>query len=224
MFSRILDRPETSFFLFGPRATGKSTWLAQCFPDALRIDLLRNDVYFRLSAEPSLLRQMVTAEPRSRFIVIDEVQRIPELLNEVHALMEETRHKFALTGSSARKLKRGRANLLAGRAAVRNLYPLVRAEYGDAVPFADVLRFGTLPAVLDNPKSRVDILEAYAGTYLREEIKEEALTRNVQSYSRFLQVAALANAQVTNLSNIARDTAVPRATVSTYFEILSDCG
>ncbi|MBI4951869.1 MAG: ATP-binding protein [Myxococcales bacterium] len=222
MFDRLLAPPKRSFFLFGPRATGKSTWLKQRFPDALRLDLLRNDVYFRLSAAPGELRSMVTAEPRSRWVVLDEVQRIPELLNEVHALIEDGGHRFALTGSSARRLKRGRANLLAGRALVRSLLPLVRAEYGDAATVEDVLRFGSLPVVLAEPESRVDILEAYAGTYLREEIKEEALTRNVPAYTRFLQVAAVANAQVTNLSAISRDTGVPRATVSTYFEILTD--
>lgn len=222
MFDRLLDAPKRSFFLFGPRATGKSTWLRQRFPDALRLDLLRNDLYFRLLAAPQELRAMVTAQPRSRWIVLDEVQRIPALLNEVHALIEDGGHRFALTGSSARKLKRGQANLLAGRAIVRNFFPLIRAEYGVAADLDDVLRFGALPAVLDEPEGRVEILEAYAGTYLREEVKEEALTRNVQGYARFLQVAALANAQVTNLSNIARDTAVPRATVSTYFEILTD--
>lgn len=222
MFIRVLEPPKRAFLLFGPRATGKSTWLKQRFPDALRLDLLRNDLYFRLSASPGELRSMVTAEPRSRWIVLDEVQRIPELLNEVHALIEDGGYRFALTGSSARKLKRGRANLLAGRAVVRSLLPLVHAEYGDSATVEDVLRFGALPAVIAEPESRVDILEAYAGTYLREEIKEEALTRNVQAYTRFLQVAALANAQVTNLSAISRDTAVPRATVSTYFEILTD--
>lgn len=222
MFDRVLQPPKRAFFLLGPRATGKSTWLKQRFPDALRLDLLRNDLYFQLSASPGELRSIVMAEPRTRWIVLDEVQRIPELLNEVHALIEDGGYRFALTGSSARKLKRGRANLLAGRALVRSLLPLVQAEYGDSATVEDVLRFGTLPAVVTEPESRVDILEAYAGTYLREEIKEEALTRNVQAYTRFLQVAALANAQVTNLSAISRDTGVPRATVSTYFEILTD--
>lgn len=222
MFTRSLAPPKRSFFLFGPRATGKSTWLKQFFPDALRLDLLRNDTYFRLAAAPQELRSIVTAEPRSRWIVIDEIQRIPELLNEVHALIEDTGHRFALTGSNARKLKRGQTNLLAGRAIVRHMFPLVRSEYGASGSIDDVLQVGTLPAVMAEPESAIDILEAYAGTYLREEIKEEALTRKVQSYARFLQVAALANAQVTNLANLSRDTGVPRATVSTYFEILTD--
>lgn len=222
MFDRVLAPPKRSFFLFGPRATGKSTWLKQRFAGALRLDLLRNDLYFRLSGTPGELRSMVRAEPPSRWIVLDEVQRVPELLNEVHALIEDGGYRFALTGSSARKLKRGRANLLAGRALVRELFPLTHAEYEGSTDLEDVLCFGSLPAVVAEPESRVDILEAYAGTYLREEIKEEALTRNVQAYTRFLQVAALANGQVTNLSAISRDTGVPRATVSTYFEILTD--
>lgn len=222
MIDRVLEAPDRSFFLLGPRATGKSTWLKARFPGALRLDLLRNDVYLRLVAAPQDLRSLVTAEPRSRRIVIDEVQRVPAVLNEVHALIEDTGHSFALTGSSARKLKRGQANLLAGRAVVRHMFPLVHAEYRDALAIDDALRFGTLPSVVAEPRDRLDVLEAYAGTYLREEIKEEALTRNVPGYARFLQVASLANAQVTNLASVARDSGVPRATVSTYFEILTD--
>ncbi len=222
MFDRLRATPKRSFFLFGPRATGKSTWLKIFLPDALRIDLLHSEMYFRLTAAPQELRSIVEAQSRTRWIVIDEVQRVPALLDEVHSLIEDRGHRFALTGSSARKLKRGQANLLAGRAAVRQMFPLVHAEIGDEFSLDDVLRYGCLPGVLADSVSRVDVLEAYAGTYLREEITAEAVTRNVQAYSRFLQIAALANAQVTNLSGIARDAGVPRATVSTYFEILTD--
>ncbi|MBC7792226.1 MAG: ATP-binding protein [Clostridia bacterium] len=207
--------------MFGPRAVGKSTWLKAHFAQARRFDLLHNETYFSLSRDPIAFRSAVLAEPPKRWIVVDEVQRIPGLLNEVHALIEEHGYYFALSGSSARKLKRGQANLLAGRASTRNLFALTQREYGD-IAIDDVLRWGCLPAVMTDESAKLDILEAYAGTYLREEIKEEALTRNVDAFARFLGIAALANAQVTNLSAIARDAGVARATVGIYFEILVD--
>lgn len=222
MFSRVQKLPKKSFFLFGPRATGKSTWLKQVLPNALVIDLLRNDIYFKILSDPSHFRSIVQAQSRDRWIVLDEVQRIPELLNEVHSLIEGDGYRFALTGSSARKLKRGQANLLAGRAVVKAMFPAVREEFGKRVSIEEVLRWGCLPNILMEPESRLDTLEAYAGTYLREEIKEEALTRNIGSFVRFLEVAAIANAQVTNLANISRDAQVGRPTVQTYFEILTD--
>ncbi len=184
--------------------------------------MLQNKTFFQLSGSPDAFRQLVLAQPKSRWIIVDEVQRLPSLLNEVHSLMEDEGYKFALTGSSARKLKRGQANLLAGRASVRSFFPIVYSEAGKAWKIEDVLAWGCLPAVLADPGSRLDILDAYAGTYVREEIKEEALTRNVDAFSRFLEVAALANAQVTNLSSISRDAHVARATVDTYFSILED--
>ena len=223
MLSRVLKSPNRSFFLFGPRATGKSTWLKQVQADALRIDLLSNEQYFRLSRSPSAFSEIVLAEPKRRWIVVDEVQRIPALLNEVQRLMEDHGYRFALTGSSARKLKRGQANLLAGRASLKQFFPLVWPEFKHLFRnWDEILSFGTLPQVLTEKEARLEILEAYAGTYLREEIKEEALTRNVDAFSRFLDIASLANGQVTNLSSISRDAAVARATVGVYFDILSD--
>jgi len=220
---RQLKLPERSFFLFGPRATGKSTWLKGCFTDKLHFDLLRNDVYFALTSSPAAFRERVLAhDPQKTWIILDEVQRAPLLLNEVHSLIESDGYRFALSGSSARKLKRGQANLLAGRALVKHMFPLVKSEYGELITLEEALAFGTLPSIVTDKTSRIDQLEAYVGTYLREEIKAEALTRNVHAFGRFLEVAALINGQVTNLANIARDAAVPRATVSTYFEILVD--
>ncbi len=172
--------------------------------------------------DPGAFRLAVRAEPKNRWIVVDEVQRIPGLLNDVHALIEDDGYRFALSGSSARKLKRGQANLLAGRASTRSMFALTRREYGSDLAVDDVLRWGCLPAVMTDESARLDILDAYAGTYLREEIKEEALTRNVDAFSRFLAIAALANGQVSNLSSIARDSGVARATVGTYFDILVD--
>ncbi|MBI4925930.1 MAG: ATP-binding protein [Bdellovibrio sp.] len=221
MFARMLKPPERSFFLFGPRATGKSTWLKNNLQNNFTFDLLKNEIYFQLLRSPVFFREQVLAQDKKKWIVIDEVQRIPGLLNEVHSLIEDG-YRFALTGSSARKVKRGQANLLAGRAILLNFYPLIYDEYGKTVAIDKILAHGSLPHVLSNPQDRIQILEAYTGTYLREEIKEEALTRNIESFGRFLEVAALANAQVTNLSNISRDASVSRATVSTYFDILQD--
>jgi uncharacterized protein len=222
MFARSLRLPKKSFLLFGPRATGKSTWLKAHIRDALVFDLLRNDIYFPLSSKPETFRERVLAHDPAKWVVVDEVQRVPDLLNEVHALAESHGYRFALTGSSARKLRRGKANLLAGRALVLNLFPLIESEYGEAVSLEEALGFGTLPGIINDKENRLGTLEAYAGTYLREEIKEEALTRNVDSFSRFLEVAATANAQTTNLSSLSRDSGVSRATVTNYFEILQD--
>jgi predicted AAA+ superfamily ATPase len=223
-FLRRLKKPTRCFFLLGPRATGKSTWLEANFVDpVLRIDLLRNDVYFPLMADPSIFRQRVLAkDPKSTWIIVDEIQRIPVLLNDIHSLIESEGYQFALSGSSVRKLKRGNANLLAGRALVKHMYPLTYAEYGSEITLDEALAFGTLPGIVTDPDFRIDRLEAYVDTYLREEIKEEALTRNVQAFSRFLEVAALSNGQITNLSNLSRDAAVARTTISSYFEILTD--
>ncbi len=222
-FIRKLQSPTKSFFLFGPRAVGKSTWLKSNFTEYAHFDLLRNDVYFALASSPSAFRERVLAnDPKKTWIIVDEVQRIPSLLNDVHSLIESHHYQFALSGSSARKLKRGQANLLAGRALVKHMFPLIAAEYGSTINLEEILAFGTLPNVITEPATRIEQLEAYVGTYLREEIKEEALTRNVQAFGRFLEIAALMNGQVTNLSNIARDAGVPRATVTAYFEILVD--
>lgn len=220
---RQLISPEASFFLFGPRATGKSTWLKKQLQNSFRFDLLRSDVYFTLTSAPNAFRERVLVhDPQKTWIIVDEVQRIPMLLNEVHSLIEDEGYRFALSGSSARKLKRGQANLLAGRALVKHMFPLVYAEYGDLTTLDEALAFGTLPSIVTGKSTRIEQLEAYVGTYLREEIKEEALTRNVGNFGRFLEVAALVNGQVTNLANIARDASIPRATVATYFEILVD--
>ncbi|MBV8803325.1 MAG: ATP-binding protein [Gammaproteobacteria bacterium] len=222
-FNRKLVPPIDSFFLFGPRSTGKSTWLKANFPRALQLDLLRNDIFFELSSSPRLFRDRILAcDPEKTWIIVDEIQRIPSLLHDVHSLIESDRYKFALSGSSSRKLKRGQANLLAGRALVKHMFPLIFAEYGNSISLNEALSYGTLPRIVTHPDSRIEQLEAYVGTYLREEIREEALTRSIQAFSRFLEVAALMNGQVTNLSNIARDAGVPRQTVFTYFEILVD--
>jgi uncharacterized protein len=221
-FIRRLQKPSRSFFLFGPRATGKSTWLRSTFPEHYYIDLLRNDVYFDLSSDPKAFRQRILGQKTDTWIIVDEVQRLPDLLNDIHALIEDKKYRFALSGSSARKLKRGQANLLAGRASVKHMFPLTWLEYKDTITLEESLAFGALPSVVTDPSTRIEQLEAYVGVYLREEIKEEALTRNVPGFSRFLETAAILNGQVTNLTNVARDTGISRSTTSTYFEILVD--
>lgn len=225
MLARGLARPRSAFFLFGPRGTGKSTWIRQVLPGALVVNLLPAETMLRYEREPGHLRAEILAQPRARWIVLDEVQRAPRLLDEVHWLMEEQGYKrFALTGSSARKLKRGAANLLAGRAIVRTLFPFTVSEMDFSAPIRQLLRFGSLPMSVTaaDHAAREEFLRAYVTTYLAEEIRAEALVRNLGNFSRFLTVAALAAGQTTNVSNIARDAAVSRDSARGYFEVLVD--
>jgi len=225
MFTRRLSLPSRSFFLLGPRATGKTTWLRQQLPgDALWFDLLRMETVLDLSRRPDAFRQQVEAGPRGRWIVVDEVQRMPALLGEVHALMTEhpRMHRFALSGSSARKLRRLDVDLLAGRAINRQFFPLTTGELGRGVDVDRVLRFGLLPQVHDEPEAALDILEAYVTNYIREEIQQEALVRRLDSFARFLEVAALVNGQIVNVAGVARDAAVARPTVQGHFATLVD--
>ncbi len=224
MFTRLLQLPERSFFLLGPRGTGKTTWLREVLPEALWFDLLRTGTFLELTQQPDRFRQQVEAVPRGGWIVVDEVQRIPALLNEIHALISEhgRAYRFALSGSSARKLKRMDVNLLAGRAINRQFFPLTAAEMNFDVDPEKILRFGLLPQIQSDPAYAVDSLEAYMTNYLREEVQQEALVRRLDSFARFLQVAALMNGQVANVAGIARDAAVARPTVQGYFETLTD--
>jgi predicted AAA+ superfamily ATPase len=216
--------PDRTFFLLGPRGTGKTTWLRQALPDALWFDLLRTQVFLELSQRPDAFRQQVEALPRGRWVVVDEVQRIPALLHEVHALISEhgRRYRFALSGSSARRLKRLDVDLLAGRALNRQFFPLTASELGFDVNVDDVLRFGLLPQIRSDRKYAVDTMDAYVSNYLREEVQQEALVRRLDSFARFLQVSALMNGQVVNVSGVARDAAVARPTVQGYFDVLTD--
>lgn len=225
MYPRALPTPKTSFFLFGARGTGKSTWIRSRFDDAFVVNLLATDAMLRYERDPSLLRGEVLTQPRNRWIVIDEVQRVPKILDEVHFLMEEEGYKrFALTGSSARKLKRGGANLLAGRAIVKSLFPLTSAEMAFSVPSSQLLRYGAMPLSVNAPDddAREEFLRAFVATYLSEEIKAEGLVRNLGGFSRFLEVASMAAGQITNVSGIARDSGVSRETARGYFEVMVD--
>jgi predicted AAA+ superfamily ATPase len=224
MITRRYGLPDHSFFLFGPRGTGKTTWLKHMLPDALWFDLLRTQMVLALSRQPESFRQQVEALPRGRWVVIDEVQRMPALLNEVHALIADhgRAYRFALSGSSARRLKRLDVNLLAGRAINRQFFPLTASELGYDVGIDRVLRFGLLPQVHTEIDHAVDVLDAYVANYVREEIQQEALVRNLASFARFLEVAGLVNAQVVNVAGIARAAAVARPTVQGYFATLED--
>jgi len=224
MFTRSLQLPNHTFFVFGPRGTGKTTWLKNVLPDALWFDLLRTQTYLALARRPESFRQEIEARPCGTWVVVDEVQRLPHLLNEIQALITEHGHayRFALSGSSARKLKRTDANLLAGRAINRQFYPLTAAELGRDFDPDLVLRFGLLPQIQSEPAFAVDILDAYVLNYVREEIQQEALVRNLESFARFLEVAAVMNGQVANVAGLARDCAVARPTVQGYFATLID--
>ncbi|MEK6557515.1 MAG: AAA family ATPase, partial [Candidatus Margulisiibacteriota bacterium] len=223
MFIRSLALPQTSFFLFGPRSTGKTTWLKQQLPKAKWFDLLDSSIYLGLLRNPSQLRMEIEALPENSWVVIDEVQKLPLLLNEVHKLIADhgSKYLFALSGSSARKLKRLDVNLLAGRVINRNFFPLTGSEMRFRFNVDSLFAFGNLPRVVSEPTLAVDILEAYVTNYLKEEIQQEALVKDLGSFSRFLEVATLCNAQVVNVANIARDAGVARPTVQRYFDVLS---
>lgn len=221
---RALDLPsllaKKSFFLFGPRATGKSTLIRQQLAgEAFVVDLLDSRNYLRLSATPGDLEAMIAASNKT-LIVIDEVQRVPELLNEVHRLIEAQRLRFLLTGSSARKLRRGQANLLAGRVWEARLFPLIFREIAD-FDLDRYLLYGGLPMVWlgDEP---VEELDAYAHTYLTEEIMAEGLVRKLPPFSRFLRAMALSNGEMLNFTKLSSDCQVPPSTVTEYVALLED--
>jgi predicted AAA+ superfamily ATPase len=221
MIARLLSKPSRSTLLLGPRGTGKSTWIHHHFKDAIIYDLLSTSEALRLSRDPSALYRELESGPADRWVVIDEVQKVPALLDEVHRLIESRGRRFLLSGSSARKLRRGGTNLLAGRALMSQMFPFVSAELGDAVSISEMLSNGTLPMTVVG-EDPVSYLITYAETYLQEEVKAEALTRNIGHFSRFLEIAARQNGQVTNIASIARDAAVSRQTVQNYFSVLVD--
>lgn len=223
MYQRALNLKELvrhqSLFLLGPRQTGKSTLLRHLFPEAAFYDLLEADTFRELSARPEYLRQ--TLPPQCDLVIVDEIQKLPSLLDEIQLLMDRNKRlKFILTGSSARKLRRGGANLLAGRAWVCRLHPLVSVELGFE-RLKDRLNRGGLPLVLDSPRF-LEELKAYVGTYLREEIQAEGLTRSISSFSRFLDVAGSTNGEQVNFTAVGSDAGVPARTVREFYQVLED--
>lgn len=219
---RYFTPPADHFFLLGPRGTGK-TWLTQrLFPDALRIDLLDPETVRSMSARPERLRELLAARPDVRQVVVDEVQKLPDLLEVAHLLIEEKRNvQFIFTGSSARKLRRAGVNLLGGRAAQKSLHPFMAAELGSGFQLDEALRLGMLPVVLA-AKDPAEILRAYNGLYLREEVQMEGMVRSVGSFSRFLEAISFSHGAVLNLANVARECQVNRKTVEGFLEILED--
>ena len=209
-----------SFFLWGARQTGKSTLLKKLYPDSIWFDLLHSDVFERLQRNPSQLREIIMAAQPKKPVVIDEIQKIPALLDEIHWLIENAQTRFILSGSSPRKIIRSQANLLGGRALRYELFPLVSTE----IPDFDLLRAlnnGLLPRhyLSDDPKK---MISAYIGNYLQDEILAEARIRNVSSFSRFLEIAAFSNGEMVNYTNIASECGVSAPTIKEYFQILAD--
>jgi predicted AAA+ superfamily ATPase len=208
-----------SHFLLGPRQTGKTALIRRLLPDVRVYDLLDSATYLALSRDPSRLAEEIGA--RERVVVIDEIQRLPQLLNEVHRLIEQRRLRFLLTGSSARKLRAGGVNLLGGRARTRHLHPLTSHELGAEFELTRAAQRGLLPSIYFSDDPQAD-LAAYAGTYLQQEIVAEGVTRNIPAFSRFLRVAALCNGTIVNFTKVGNDAQVARTTVYEYFSILTD--
>jgi uncharacterized protein len=218
---RIAKKVAGSFFLFGPRGSGKSMWLRHAYPDAHVVNLLDEATYQRLLANPALFAAELRSLQPDAWVLVDEIQRLPNLLNEVHKFIEEKRIQFILCGSSARKLKRAGVNLLGGRALKCFMHPFLPEELGLQFDLNAALQHGLLPIVWDAP-DRAATLDAYSQLYLREEIQAEALVRNLSGFARFLPIAALCHGQTINLSNIAREAGVARTTVAGHLEILEE--
>lgn len=223
MFARNLigyQSVNQSFFLFGPRGTGKTTWLKATFNDAIYLDLLRSDLYTRLLASPDSMEHFIPPHYTGR-VVIDEIQRVPALLNEVHRLIEARGTSFVMTGSSARALRKKGVNLLAGRALTYYMHPLTVAELGDHFQLDRSLKFGHLPFVF-KAEDPADYIHSYIQTYLREEVLQEGLTRSVGAFTKFLETASFSQAGLINATEIARESGVDRKTVENYFQITED--
>lgn len=218
---RFFRPPDRSFFLFGPRGTGKSSWVRHTLGEALVVDLLKPDVYREMSARPERLAELVLGNRERAPVVIDEVQRVPELLNVVHHLIEsQPGLRFVLTGSSARKLRRGGVDLLAGRAVVCTLHPFMAAEL-PGFTLEAALADGLLPVAVMAPQP-AEVLKAYATLYLEEEVRFEGWARNIGDFARFLETVSFSHAAVLNVSNVARESQIERKTVAGYIEVLED--
>lgn len=221
-YQRFFQDSSQSYFLFGPRGTGKSTLIRHRYPDALWIDLLYPDVLRKYLVKPEFLSQIVEGNPDKKTVVIDEVQLAPSLLSVIHALIEQKKEvQFILTGSSARKLKRTGANLMAGRALKKSLHPFMAAEIQPYFKLENALQLGMLP-LLSGQENAIETLNSYVDLYLKEEIYAEGLVRNLESFARFLEIASFSHGSILNLSNISRECEVKRKTVENYMEILEE--
>lgn len=222
MFKRLFKDPRQSYFLFGPRGTGKSTWVKRNYPHALYIDLLSPEAMRRYSATPEHLTQRIAAEQHLRTVIIDEIQKVPLLLDVVHQLIEEKPAlQFILTGSSARKLKRSGVDLLAGRALNKTLNPFMAVELSDRFTLESALKIGMLPLVRDAIQPE-ETLQSYIGLYLKEEVQTEGLVRRIGDFGRFIEAASFSHGAALNISEVARECQVQRKTVEGYFGILED--
>lgn len=223
MFKRLIHidpQSEHSVFMFGPRGTGKTYWLKQHFGEALYFDLLNDDTYTEFSARPTRLNEKILPNYQG-WVIIDEVQKVPAILNEVHRLIEGRGLRFILTGSSARKLKQQGVNLLAGRALTYHMHPLTCRELGGQFDLKRALEFGHLPMAVTSRKVK-KYLSSYVATYLREEVLQEGLIRNISLFTRFLETASFSQGEVLNYTAIGREIASNRHTVSNFFDILED--
>ncbi len=221
MYSRLLTVPtKNSFFLFGPRGVGKTTWVKTNFPKAIYLDLLDSKIFNPLFANPARIEEKIP-ENFTDWVVIDEVQRIPDLLNEVHRLIENRHIKFVLTGSSARKLRRGGINLLGGRAAIYQMHPLTAVELGEGFNLTDCLKYGSLPSVFEQ-SNKEDYLAGYIGAYIQQEVVAEGISRNLSAFARFLETASFSQGSVLNMSEVAREASVGRRMAEDYFCALED--
>ena len=222
ILSRFFQDTSQSYFLFGPRGTGKSTWVKQHLKTALYIDLLAPEIFRSYSAKPERLRNIAEAQNSVSTIVVDEIQKVPQLLDVMHQMMEQhPEWRFVLTGSSARKLKRSEVDLLAGRAVLKSMHPFMAAELEDKFSMENALTIGMVPLTI-NSVSPEQTLNAYATLYIREEVQMEGLVRNIGAFNRFLESASFSHGAVLNISDVARDCQVGRKTVEGYFSILED--
>lgn len=222
LYPRHFQEPGVTYFLFGPRGTGKTTLIRKLHPDALWIDLLQPELERSLLSRPEKLLEMIASEPLKKTVVIDEVQKVPALLNVVHLMIEKKEgYQFVLTGSSSRKLKRTGANLLGGRAYRKTLHPFMASELGSDFDLDKSLSRGLLPLLVgsSDPKS---VLEGYISLYLKEEIQAEGLIRNLEQFTRFLDVVSFSHGSILNITNIANESEIKRSTVGNYIEILEE--
>ncbi len=222
LIPRFFVPPQTSYFLFGPRGTGKSTFLRYHYPKALWIDLLRPDDFRNYSARPERLIERVNAHPEFDIVIIDEIQKVPDLLSAVQLLIEEKKSRqFILSGSSARKIKRKNVNLLGGRLLFKTMHPFLLTELKHAYSFEQALEYGLIPLIVF-ASERTETLSAYVSLYIQEEVQAEGLVRRIGDFARFLEAISFSHASILNVSNIARECEVERKTVENYLQILED--